>query len=65
MLQSLVVVIGVVEHGLQFHLFLLTWINEQDFCANFECKQFHLLIGKCHRCSHHLAVLEQIANNVC
>jgi hypothetical protein len=24
-----------------------------------------LLIGKCHRCSHHLAVLEQIANNVC
>jgi len=42
----------------------LTWVNKQNLCTNFKREQFHLFVDKCHRRSHHFAVLKQEANNV-
>ena len=57
-------IVRVVKQSLEFHLFLLTWINEDEFGANFEGKQFHLLVSQRHGGSDHLALLEQKANYV-
>ena len=38
LLQLWRVVIRVIEHRLQLELFLLTWVNKQNLCANFECE---------------------------
>ena len=63
-LRGLVVIIAVVEEGLQFHFFLLTGFNQKNLGTNFKCEQFHLLIGQRHRCGDHFAVLQQEAHNV-
>jgi len=44
-LLSFVGIVRVIKERLQFHLFLLTRINEDEFGANFEGEQFHLLVG--------------------
>ena len=59
-----IVVVGIVEQSLQLHLFLLTRVDEQHFCANFDGKQLHLFVGKRHGCCHHFTVLHQEANYV-
>ena len=59
-----IVVVGVVEERLQLHLFLLTRVDKQHLCANFDGKQLHLFVGKRHGCSNHFAVLHQEANYV-
>ena len=64
-LQCLIIVIRVVEQSLQFSFLLLTWIDEQNFCADFHCEQFHLLVAKAHGGCHHFAMLEQVTNNIC
>jgi hypothetical protein len=42
----------------------LTRVYEQDFCSAFNCKEFHLLVDKCHRRSNHFAVLKQESHNI-
>ena len=63
--QVFVVIVGIVEQRLQFHLFLLTWINKNDLCTHFECEQFHLLFTQTHGCSDHFTVFQQVTDNVC
>ncbi|CAB4565367.1 unannotated protein [freshwater metagenome] len=62
--QFFVVIIGIIEECLQFHLFLLTWINKNDFCSHFKGEQFHLLIAQTHGCGDHLTVFQQETNDV-
>jgi hypothetical protein len=57
-------IVRVVKQSLEFHLFLLTRINEDEFGANFEREQFHLLVGQRHGGGDHLALLEQKANYI-
>ena len=64
LLSGLVVVITVVEEGLQFHFFLLTGFDQKNLGTNFKCEQFHLLIRQRHRCGDHFTVLQQEAHNV-
>ena len=64
-MQGLVVVIGVIKQSLEFCFLLLTWIDEQNFCTDFHCEQFHLLVAEAHGGCHHFAVLEQVTNDVC
>ena len=59
-----VVVVAVVEEGLEFNLLLLAGIDEQEFGANIEREQFHMVIGQRLRCRHHLAVVQQELHNV-
>ena len=63
-LQRLVVVVAVVEHRLQFELFLLAGLDEQDLGADLEGEQLHLLVGQRHGGRDHLAVLQQEADDV-
>ena len=58
------VVVGVVEQLLQFDLFLLTRLDEQDLSAHLEREQLHLLVGERHRRRDHLAVVEQEAHDI-
>ena len=58
------VVVGVVEQLLQFDLFLLTGLDQQDLGADFEREQLHLLVGERHGRGDHLAVVEQEAHDV-
>ena len=37
-LQLWRVVVRVIEHRLQLELFLLTWVNKQNLCADFKCE---------------------------
>ena len=64
LLRCLVVVIAVVEEGLQFHFFLLTGLNQKNLGTNFKCEQFHLFVRQGHRCRDHFTVLQQEANDV-
>ena len=64
LLQRLDLVVAVVKQRLELQLFLLAGLDEQDLCADLECEQFHLLVGKRHGRRDHLAVLQQEANEV-
>ena len=64
LLQIRVVVVGVVEQGLQLHLLLLAGIDEEDVGADLEGEQLELLVRERHRRRDHLAVLEEEAHHV-
>ncbi len=64
LLSCFVFIIAVVEQRLQFHFFLLTWIDKKNVGANFKCEQFHLLVTECHGGRHHFAVLKQEAHDI-
>ena len=59
-----VLVVVVVEEGLELHLLLLTRLDEQDVGADLEGEELHLLVGQRHGGGDHLALLEQEAHDV-
>ena len=63
-LERLVVVVGVVEHRLEFELFLLAGLDQQQIGADLERVQLHLLVGEGHRGGDHLAVRHEEADDI-
>ena len=63
-LGFLVVVVAVVEQRLQFQFFLLARFDQQQFGADLEGEQFHLLVGERHGGGHHFAVLHEEQHDV-
>ena len=59
-----VVVVVVVEEGLELELLLLAGLDEQDVGADLEREQLDLLVGERHGGRDHLALLEQEAHDV-
>ena len=59
-----IVVVVVVEEGLQLELLLLAGLHEQHVGADLEREQLDLLVGERHGGGDHLAVLEEEAHDV-
>ena len=60
----LIVVIAVVEEGLQLEFLLLTGVDEQKVRADIEGEQLHVIVGKGLRSRDHLAVVQQELDHV-
>ena len=63
-LRLLVVVVVVVEEGLELHLLLLARFHQEQLGAHLEGEQLHLLVRQRHGGGDHLALLEQEADDV-
>ena len=59
-----IVVVVVVEQGLQLQLLLLARLDEEHVGADLEGEQLDLLVGERHRGRDHLAVLQEEAHDV-
>ena len=57
-------VVAVVEEGLEADLLLLAGLDEHDVGADLQGEQLHLLVREVHRRGDHLAVVEQEADDV-
>ena len=64
LLRVRVVVVVVVEEGLELQLLLLAGLDEEHVGAELEGEQLDLLVGQRHGGRDHLAVLEQEAHDV-
>ncbi len=60
----LIVVIAVVEEGLQLEFLLLTGVDEQKVRADIEGEQLHVIVGEGLRSRDHLAVVQQELDHV-
>ena len=59
-----IIIVAVVEEGVKLNLLLLTRVDEKEFGADIKREQFHMVIGQCLGCRHHLAVVEQELHNI-